>query len=470
MVQSVDHSEYELSLTDRVTTLPNNIEAERALLGGLMLSAQAWDHINGRVSAADFYRPDHRIIFEALASLADRNQPLDAVTVDDYLKSTNKSVEAGGLEYVSGLVTNTPSAANITSYADIVRERALMRGLKEVGDDIIRSVFHPEGRSGHELVGEAEQKVFDIAEKGVRGKRDFVALNDVCAEIVDRLDTLHREGADTTGLSTGYKRFDEITQGLQGGDLIILAGRPSMGKTTLALNIAQNAAFDVANPKGVAVFSMEMSTDQLALRFVSSLGEVSQSHLRNGKFSDEDWPKITGALGQMAQAPVYIDDSPALSPGDLRSRARRLQRQHGNLGLIVVDYLQLMQVHGTSENRTNEISEISRGLKALARELNVPVIALSQLNRSVEQRTDKIPVMSDLRESGAIEQDADLILFIYREEVYVEDTPKKGQADIIIAKHRNGEIGKFSLTFRGFCSRFEDYITQFDIPPSDQGY
>ncbi len=470
MVQSVDHSEYELSLTDRVTTLPNNIEAERALLGGLMLSSQAWDHINGRVSAADFYRPDHRIIFEALAALAERNEPLDAVTVDDYLNSIGKSVEAGGLEYISGLVTNTPSAANITTYADIVRERSLMRSLKEVGDDIVRSVFHPEGRTGQQLVGDAEQKVFDIAEKGVRGKRDFVALHDVCGGMVDRLDNLHRAGADITGLSTGYKRFDEITQGLQGGDLIVLAGRPSMGKTTLALNIAENAAFDASNPTGVAVFSMEMSTEQLALRFVSSLGKVSQSHLRNGKFSDADWPKITGALGLMGQAPVYIDDTPALSPADLRSRARRLQRQHKNIGLIVVDYLQLMQVPGTSENRTNEISEISRGLKALARELEVPVIALSQLNRSVEQRTEKIPVMSDLRESGAIEQDADLIIFIYREEVYKPESSKKGQADIIIAKHRNGEIGEFPLTFLGQYSRFENFAPTFEIPASDQDF
>lgn len=470
MVQSVGHSEYELSLTDHINTLPHNIEAERALLGGLMLTTRAWDTISGRVSAGDFYRPDHRLIFEALSVLAERNQPLDAVTVDDYLSSIGKSADAGGLSYISGLVSGTPSAANITTYADIVRERSLMRSLKEVGDDIVRSVFNPEGRSGQELVGEAEQRVFDIAEKGVRGRRDFVPLHDVCNDMVDKLDSLHRAGADITGLSTGYTKFDDLTQGLQKGDLIILAGRPSMGKTTLALNIAEYAAFKGDNPKGVAIFSMEMSTEQLALRFVSSLGGVAQGHLRNGKFSDGDWPKITSALEMMSQAPVYIDDTPALSPGDLRSRARRLQRQYGNIGLIVIDYMQLMQVPGTSENRTTEMSEISRGLKALARELEVPVIALSQLNRSVEQRTEKIPVMSDLRESGAIEQDADLIIFIYREEVYKKETAKKGQADIIIAKHRNGEIGDFALTFRGQFSRFENFVPEFSIPPIDRGF
>jgi len=463
MVRSVEESEYDVSLTDRINTPPAAVDAERALLGALMLDAHAWDRISGKVSAVDFYRRDHQLIFEALGYLAVSSRPMDAVTVAEYLENLGKGSEAGGLAYIGGLVTNTPSAANATTYAEIVHDKGLLRSLIEVGNDIAASAFHPEGRRSDELVGLAEQKVFDIAEKG-KSVEDFVSLQEVCGGLVDKLDELHRLGADITGLKTGYDAFDDKTQGLQKGDLVILAGRPSMGKTTLALNIAEYAAFNGEKPTGVAVFSMEMSTEQLALRFVSSLGKVPQGNLRNGKFSDDDWPKITSALEMMAQSSIYIDDTPALGPGDLRSRARRLQRQHKNIGLIVVDYLQLMQVPGTNENRTNEISEISRGLKALARELEVPVIALSQLNRSVEQRPDKRPVMSDLRESGAIEQDADLVLFIYRDEVYHKDSDRKGQADIIIAKHRNGEIGDFRLTFRGQFSRFENYVPEFDIP------
>lgn len=463
MIQPVRYDD-EMSLTEQVNTPPAAVEAERSLLGGLMLDNDTWDRVADRVGEVDFYRPDHRLIFAAIGALADANKPRDAVTVAEFLQNRNELTDVGGLQYLGTLVKDTPSVANIESYADIVRERALLRELISVGNDIASSAFRPEGRSGKELVDHAEQAVFDIAEKGSRAGREFVPLQAVCSDLVDRLDQLHQAGADITGLPTGFKRFDEKTQGLQKGDLIILAGRPSMGKTTLALNIAEYAAFSVDKPKAVAVFSMEMSTEQLALRFVSSLGQVQQGHLRNGKFSDDDWPRITTALQQMSQAPVYIDDTPALSPSDLRSRARRLKRQH-NIGLIVVDYLQLMQVPGTSENRTTEISNISRALKSLARELEVPVIALSQLNRSVEQRPDKRPVMSDLRESGAIEQDADLIIFIYRDEVYHPESEKKGQADVIIAKHRNGEIGDLTLTFRGQYSRFENYVSEFPIPP-----
>lgn len=463
MVQPVRHSVSGLSLTDQVNTPPASVEAEQALLGGLMLDNHSWEIIAGRVSATDFYRPDHRLIFEALHALSEKDRPRDAITVSEYLESRAELPDAGGLAYLSTLVKDTPSAANITTYADIVRERALLRELIEVGNDIAASAFHTEGRAATELVDEAEKRVFEIADKGSHGKAGFRQIKDICGPMIDRLDDLHRAGAEITGLSTGYKEFDKKTQGLQKGDLIILAGRPSMGKTTLALNVAENAAFNPMDPKPVAVFSMEMSTEQLALRFVSSLGQVSQGHLRNGRFTDDDWPRINSAIQQMSQAPVFIDDTPALTPTQVRARARRLKRQH-DIGLIVLDYLQLMSTGG-AENRATEISEISRSLKALARELDVPVIVLSQLNRSVEQRPDKRPVMSDLRESGAIEQDADLIVFIYRDEVYNDESPKKGQADIIIAKHRNGEIGDFSLTFRGQFSRFENYAPEFEMPP-----
>jgi len=463
MIQPVRHSANGLSLTEQVNTPPASVEAEQALLGGLMLDNHSWEIIAGRVSSSDFYRPDHRLIFEALSSLSDKDSPRDAITVSEYLQSCGDLDDAGGLAYLSVLVKDTPSAANITTYADIVRERALLRELILVGNDIAASAFHTDGRPATELVDDAEKRVFEIADKGASGKSGFAALKDICGPMVDRLDQLHQDGAEITGLSTGYTEFDKITQGLQKGDLIIIAGRPSMGKTTLALNLAGNAAFNPINPIPIAVFSMEMSTEQLALRFVSSLGQVSQGHLRNGRFSDDDWPRINSAIQQMSQAPVFIDDSPGLSPTQVRARARRLKRQH-NIGLIVLDYLQLMTTGG-AENRATEISEISRSLKALARELEVPVIVLSQLNRSVEQRPDKRPVMSDLRESGAIEQDADLIAFIYRDEVYNDESPRKGQADIIIAKHRNGEIGDFALTFRGQFSRFENYVHEFELPP-----
>jgi replicative DNA helicase len=463
MIQPVRHSANGLSLTEQINTPPASVEAEQALLGGLMLDNHSWEIIAGRVSESDFYRPDHRTIFSALFLLADKDSPRDAITVSEFLQNRGELDDAGGLAYLSTLVKDTPSAANITTYADIVRERALLRELIMVGNDIAASAFHTEGRAATELVDEAEKRVYEIADKGSHGKSGFRALQEICGPMVDQLDKLHQAGAEITGLSTGYKEFDKITQGLQKGDLIILAGRPSMGKTTLALNVAGNAAFNPINSTPIAVFSMEMSTEQLALRFVSALGQVSQGHLRNGRFSDDDWPRINSAIQQMSQAPVFIDDTPALTPTQVRARARRLKRRH-DIGLIVVDYLQLMSTGG-AENRATEISEISRSLKALARELEVPVIVLSQLNRSVEQRPDKRPVMSDLRESGAIEQDADLIAFIYRDEVYNPESPKKGQADIIIAKHRNGEIGDFPLTFRGQFSRFENYVHEFELPP-----
>ncbi|MGI9309519.1 MAG: replicative DNA helicase [Gammaproteobacteria bacterium] len=464
MAQPARHSDAGLSLRDQVNLPPNSVEAEQALLGGLMLDNSGWDKIAGRVSERDFYRPDHRLIFAAIVALAEKDRPRDAVTLSEHLAGRDELGNVGGLGYLGTLAQDTPSAANISAYAEIVRERALLRELIEAGNEIVASAFKPEGRSAKDIVDFAESRVFHIADQGERGAIGFRPLHEVLGDTVERLDKLHQAGVDVTGLSTGFSQFDHMTQGLQKGDLIILAGRPSMGKTTLALNIAENAAFDPQTPTATAVFSMEMSTDQLALRFISSLGGVSQAHLRNGRFSEDDWPRINGAIQQMQAAPVFIDDTPALSPLEVRARARRLKRQH-DIGLIVVDYLQLMQVSGTSENRTNEISEISRSLKALARELNVPVICLSQLNRSVEQRPDKKPVMSDLRESGAIEQDADLIVFIYRDEVYNTDSARKGEADILIAKHRNGEIGDFVLTFRGKFSRFENYIPEIEAFP-----
>lgn len=446
----------EVGTTDAVRVPPHSIQAEQAVLGGLMLDNSTWDAIADRLIAEDFYRRDHQLIFAAIAELAGRSEPCDAVTLSQFLERRGQGVETGGLSYLGTLANNTPSAANIRAYADIVHERSQLRGLVRVGGEIANSVFEGTDRSVSELIDEAEQRVFQIAEGGRKGP-GFVALRDELGAVVDRLDLLHQSQGKLTGVSTGFKKLDEMTGGLQAGDLIVVAGRPSMGKTTLALNIAENAAFGTQTK--VAVFSMEMSREQLAFRMISSLGHVDQSRLRRGPYHDEDWARITSAINQMRTAPIYIDDSGALTPTEVRARARRLKREHG-LGLIVLDYLQLMQVTGTKENRATEISEISRSLKALAKELAVPVIALSQLNRSVEQRTDKKPVMSDLRESGAIEQDADLIMMIYREEVYDPNTTRKGQADVIIAKQRNGPVGEVLLTFLGQYTKFTDYAPE----------
>lgn len=447
---------------DRLSLPPNSVQAEQALLGGLMLDNSAWDKVADLVTEADFYRPDHRLIFAAIAALAARRQPSDAITISDFLESRAELADAGGLGYLGSLVRDTPSAANCADYARIIRDRALLRELIETGNNIVGSAFHTDGRPATELVDEAERRILEIAQRGQRQGSGFVHLRDVLGETIDRLDMLHQAGGSITGVSTGFGRFDDFSAGLQRGDLIVIAGRPSMGKTTLALNIAENAALGAR--LSVAVFSMEMSVDQLAFRMISSLGRVDQAHLRNGRFGDEEWPRIHGAIRQMGEAKMFIDDTPAMTPTEVRSRARRLQREHG-LDLIVIDYLQLMRVAGNSENRATEISEISRSLKALARELKVPVIALSQLNRSVEQRQDKKPVMSDLRESGAIEQDADMIVFIYREEVYNQNTPRKGIADINIAKQRNGPIGEFPLTFLGKYTRFENHAPEVEAFP-----
>lgn len=429
------------------------MQAEQAVLGGLMLDNNAWDTVADLLGEQDFYRRDHRLIFRAIEQLAENNNPLDAVTLSEWLDQNRLLEEVGGLSALGTLAQNTPSAANIKAYAEIVRENSVMRQLIEVGNRIANSGFVPEGRDTTALLDDAEKLVFEIAEQGKRGKRGFRNIRSLLAIAVDRIDMLSQQDEAITGVSTGFTDLDEMTAGLQPSDLVIVAGRPSMGKTTLAVNFAENAAIKHQVP--VAIFSMEMSGEQLALRMMSSLGHIDQHKIRTGKLDDDDWPRLTSAVSLLDAAPIFIDDTPALSPVELRARARRLKREH-NIGLIVVDYLQLMQVSNTRENRTNEISEISRNLKALAKELEVPVIALSQLNRSLEQRTDRRPVMSDLRESGAIEQDADVIMFIYRDEVYHEDSPQKGLAEIIISKQRNGPIGKITLTFRGQFTRFEN--------------
>ncbi len=438
---------------------PNSVEAEQSVLGGLLLENEALDKIADVLNQSDFYRHDHRLIYTHIAKLIEQNRPADIVTVAESLENTAELSSIGGIAYLGALAQNTPTAANIRRYAEIVRERSIMRKLVEVGSGIAESAYNPQGRDAQQLLDEAEAKIFKIAESGNRGSQGFVNIQSLLPQVADRIDFLYqRENqGSVTGVPTGFDDLDERTSGFQPGDLIIVAGRPSMGKTAFSLNVAENVALDTK--KAVAVFSMEMGATQLATRMIGSVGRLDQHRMRNGNLEDEDWARLTTALGKLNDAPIFIDEGAGLSSFDVRARARRLHRQTGGLGLIVVDYLQLMS--GTSgrvsENRATEISEISRSLKSLAKELDVPVVALSQLNRSVEQRPDKRPVMSDLRESGAIEQDADLILFIYRDEVYNPDSEYKGTAEIIIAKQRNGPIGRVRLTFLGQHTRFENF-------------
>jgi replicative DNA helicase len=439
---------------------PHSIEAEQSVLGGLLLDNTAFDRIADRVSENDFYRDEHRRIFRQISRLLERNKPADAVTVAESLDIAGEGSETGGLAYLGELAANTPSAANIGRYAEIVRERAVLRQLVTAGDEIASSALNPLGREPKELLDEAEAKVFAIAEGGMRHQTGFVHINPLLTQVVERIQELHDRDnpSDITGIPTGYHDLDGKTSGLQPGDLLIVAGRPSMGKTSFALNMAEHVAIEVGLP--VAVFSMEMGGAQLAMRMLSSVGKLDAHRVRTGRLNDDEWSRLSFALGKMHEAPLYIDETPALNPIDLRARARRLHRQCGKLGLIVIDYLQLMSAAGgRSENRATEISEISRSLKGLAKELSVPVIALSQLNRSLEQRPNKRPVMSDLRESGAIEQDADVIMFIYRDEVYNPDSPDKGSAEIIIGKQRNGPIGMVRLTFVGEYTRFENFAS-----------
>ena len=442
---------------DALRVPPHSIDAEQAVLGGLMLDEHAWERIADKLGEEDFYRRDHRLIFRAIGDLASKNQPCDAVTLGEWFESSGLADEVGGVAYVIQLANATPSAANILAYAGIVREKSVLRQLIEAGTQIVGDGFQPEGRKSEEILAEAEQRVFHIAETGARGKKSYVEMRAAVHEAFQILSRRYESKDAVTGLATGFADLDELTSGLQPADLIIVAARPSMGKTALAVNMAEHAA--IKSRKAVAIFSMEMSASQLAFRLISSLGRIDQQHLRNGDLAEEDWPRVTSAITLLSETKILIDDTPALSPAELRARARRMKRQY-DLGLIVVDYLQLMAVPGNKENRATEISEISRGLKALAKELNIPVIALSQLNRSLEQRTDKRPVMADLRESGAIEQDADVILFIYRDEYYDKDSADKGLAEIIIGKQRNGPTGTVKLTFLGRYTRFESTASE----------
>lgn len=434
-------------------TPPHSQDAEQAILGGLMMEPTAFDEVADRLEPKSFYFGNHKVIYEAIVALQQADRPTDAMMVAEFLAQRGLIDAAGGREYLASLVDAVFTTANIGAYSDIVQDAALKRQLISLSSEIGRKGFESGGLSGKDLLQYAEKEIFTAAEAGSKTEKGFRSLTDVLTETVDRISELYENGGDTTGVSTGFQELDEMTSGLHPADLVIVAARPSMGKTTFSMNIAENVA--ISSGKAVAVFSMEMPSDQLAMRMISSIGRIDQGKVRNGRLDDSDWTRMSGAIGQLSQAKLFIDDTPALSPTDLRSRARRLHRQH-DLGMIVIDYLQLMQIPGHKENRTNEISEISRSLKALAKELEIPVIALSQLNRSLEQRTNKRPVMSDLRESGAIEQDADVILFLYRDEVYDANTPHKGLAEVVIGKQRNGPIGSIMLKFLGHLTKFED--------------
>jgi len=432
---------------------PQSVEAERSVIGALLISSDSWDGVAEVVAAADFYRPEHRAIFRQIALLVDRGEPVDVVTVSDRLLATGELDAAGGHTYLAELAEQTPTASNVRAYAKAVRERSVLRQLINAAQNIASAGFNPEGRSAEELVDEAERLIMQISESGQKagGPRDMEGL---LKGAIDRIEELYNTGGDITGLTTGFIDLDRMTSGLQPSDLVIVAGRPSMGKTSFALNLIENAALVSERP--LMVFSMEMPAEQLVIRMLSSLGRIDQSRVRNGKLEQDDWPKLASATEKLKGTQVFIDDTPALTPTELRSRVRKLVREQGALGMIMVDYLQLMRVAGANEGRTAEISEISRSLKAIAKEFKVPVVALSQLNRSLEQRPNKRPVNSDLRESGAIEQDADVIMFIYRDEVYNEDSPDKGVAEIIIGKQRNGPIGTCRLSFQGQFTRFEN--------------
>ncbi len=441
------------SRVEQLRIPPQSIDAEQAVIGGLMLAPDAFDRIADRLNEEDFYRRDHQLIYRAIRELAEKSRPYDAVTLGEWFESQGLSEQVAGGAYLVELASTTPSAANITAYAEIVRDKAILRQLIDAGTGIVNDAFQPDGRDSDEILSQAEKDVFAISEARAQGRTDFVAINKAMAEAFDVLQTRYQNGGSITGLPTGYTEFDEMTAGLQSTDLIILAARPAMGKTTLALNIAEHAAIKTKKP--VAVFSMEMSASQLALRLISANGRVNATRLRTGQLEDEDWSRVNMAIKMLSDVKIFIDDTPALSPDVLRSKARRIKREH-DLGLIVIDYLQLMTVPGTGENRATEISEISRSLKALAKELNVPVIALSQLNRGLESRTDKRLVMADLRESGAIEQDADIIVFIYRDEYYNKESADKGLAEVIIGKQRNGPTGVCKLKFFGEYTRFDN--------------
>ena len=437
----------------RIKLQPQSIEAEQSVLGGLMIAQDAWDGVAELITADDFSRPDHRLIFRQIRNLAEASQPVDVVTLADQLQLSGELDAAGGHAYLAELAQGTPSASNIRAYAEVVRERSSLRRLIEAAQEIADSGFNPQGRNSGELLDSAERLIMQIGEQGPKagGPRDVDSL---LGETVDRIEELCNTGGDITGLTTGFVDLDRFTSGLQKSDLVIVAGRPSMGKTSFAMNLVENAV--LAQQAPVVVFSMEMPAEQLMMRLLSSVGRIDQTLVRTGKLDQSGWEKLGQAVGKLKSTSLLIDDTPALTPTEVRSRARRIKREHGDLGMIMIDYLQLMQVAGSSEGRTAEISEISRSLKAIAKEFRCPVVALSQLNRSLEQRPNKRPVNSDLRESGAIEQDADVIMFIYRDEVYNPESADKGVAEIILGKQRNGPIGTVRLAFFGEYTRFEN--------------
>ena len=451
---------------DKLKLPPHSVEAEQSLLGGLLIDNEALDKVADVMSEIDFYRHDHRLIYQHIAKVIEANQPADIITVGESLEKSDELKNVGGIAYLGMLAENTPTAANIRGYAQIIRERSIMRSLALVGSDIAASAYSPQGRDAQQLLDESEAKIFQIAESGKRDNIGFSDIQHLLPQVVESVEQRMQNASDVTGMPTGFTDLDKMTSGLQPSDLIIMAGRPSMGKTSLALNMAEHVAIEKKMP--VAVFSMEMASMQLTTRLIGSVGRVDQHKMRTGQLDDDDWEKLTDSLGQLNEAPIHIDEGSALNTFEVRARARRLQRQVGQLGLIVIDYIQLMSapIGKQTENRATEISEISRSLKSLAKELHVPVVALSQLNRSVEQRVDKRPVMSDLRESGAIEQDADVIMFIYRDEVYNPESPDKGLAEILLAKQRNGPVGMVKLTFLGQYTRFENYAN----PGYDIGY
>ena len=440
-------------------TPPHSIEAEQSLLGALLLDNQAFDRVADIVGADDFYRDDHRRIWRHISKLIEHSRPADVVTVSEAIEASEDKDKTGGPAYLGALAQNTPSALNVRRYAELVREKSVQRRLAQVATSIAEDALSPSGKDVGQMLDEAESRIFQIAESGARRDQGLLEIKPVLARVFERIDHLyHRDNpSDVTGVPTGYTRIDQMTSGLQAGDLVIVAARPSMGKTALALNIAEHVAVDNGLP--VAIFSMEMSATQLAMRMLGSIARVDQHKMRTGKLNDREWSELSDAMAKLHETPIYIDEGGALTALEVRARARRLKRQYSKLGLIVIDYLQLMGSTSQGENRATEISEISRSLKAMAKELDVPVIALSQLNRAVDQRPDRRPVMSDLRESGAIEQDADVIMFIYREVVYKPDLPEeqRGLAEVIIGKQRNGPIGTVKLTFLGQHTRFENY-------------
>ena len=441
-------------------------EAEKAVLGGLMLETERFDSVILKISDKDFHGKDHQLIFESMGELINENNPLDTLTVSEKLDSKNLLNKIGGKDYLISLATETPTAANLEAYAEIIRQRSVARQLMKANSEIAELINNPQGMDGFSLLDEAERKIFSLNDEANRSQSNILSMKELIPRSIDRLHQLAESGSKLLGSSTGFKAIDNKLQGLQDGDLIVVAGRPSMGKTAFAMNVAENVLVENdENTGAVLVFSLEMPAESLTTRLLSGMSRLDQQDVRSGKLDNKQVTQVVEQSKRLRELPLYIDDSSLLSPMELRARARRINRQEPNgLSLIVVDYLQLMQIPGSLENRVNQISEISRSLKSLAKELNVPVIALSQLNRAVEQRTDKRPMMADLRDSGAIEQDADVILFIYRDEVYNEDSEQGNKAEIIIGKQRNGPIGKTYLTFLKQYARFEDFVPDDRLP------